>query len=78
MIDLVMKNIQENTINNVYILTGPGVLNEVLDIEKINTTYYRYTCNQGNFTNEFFQYIDKDAGKWTREQEIVDIIRQDE
>ncbi|RLA79851.1 MAG: glycosyl transferase, partial [Epsilonproteobacteria bacterium] len=26
---------------------------------------YKYTCNQGGFTNEYFQYIDKPRGKWT-------------
>lgn len=76
MINLILKNIQENTIKNIYILTGPGILNEILDIDKINTVYYRYTCNQGNFTNNYFQYIDKPQGKWTREQEKVDIIKK--
>lgn len=76
MINIIMKNIQENTIKNIYILTGPGVLNEVLDIDNTNTVYYRYTCNQGNFTNDHFQYIDKPQGKWTKEQEKIDIIKK--
>lgn len=75
MINLVLNNIKENTIKNVYDLTGPGVFNKVLNIDDVNTGYYRYTCNQGNFTNEHFQYIDKKAGKWTREQEKIDIIK---
>ena len=77
MIDIILKNIKENTIRNVYILTGPGVLNQVLNIEEVNTVYYRYTCNQGNFTNNHFQYIDKAEGKWTRAQETIDIIKSD-
>ena len=76
MIDIIIKNIEENTIKNVYILTGPGVFNQVLDMEKVNTVYYRYTCNQGNFTNVYFQYIDKAEGKWTRAQETIDIIKK--
>jgi hypothetical protein len=35
---------------------------------------YRHACNQGSFTNEHFQYIDKKAGKWTREQKTVAVI----
>ena len=75
MIDIILKNIEENKIKNIYILTGPGVLNQVLNIKEVNTIYYRYTCNQGNFTNSFFQYIDKPEGKWTRAQERIDIIK---
>lgn len=76
MINIILKNIEEDTIETVYILTGPGVLNQVLNINKVNTVYYRYTCNQGNFTNAFFQYIDKPEGKWTRAQEKIDIIKK--
>ena len=76
MIDVVLKNIEENTLKNVYVLTGPGVFNQVLDINEVNTTSYRYTCNQGNFTNDYFQYVDKAEGKWTRAQEVIDIIKK--
>lgn len=77
MIDIILKNIKENTIKNIYILTGPGVLNQVLNIDEVNTVYYRYTCNQGNFTNDHFQYVDKAEGKWTVAQETIDIIKSD-
>ena len=77
MIDIILKNIKENTIKNVYVLTGPGVLNQVLDMDNVDTVYYRYTCNQGNFTNDHFQYIDKEEGKWTVAQETIDIIKSD-
>lgn len=75
-IDAVLKNIKENRLKNVYDMTGPGVFNQVLSNIEVNTTNYRYTCNQGNFTNEFFQYIDKSQGKWTRAQEKIDIVRK--
>ncbi len=75
-IDIIMNNIRESTIKNVYDLTGPGVFNQVLDKTQVPTSHYRYTCNQGNFTNEFFQYIDKPRGKWTRAQEETDIIKK--
>ena len=76
MIDIVMHNINENTIKNVYDLTGPGIFNQALDVNKVNTSSYRYLCNQGNFTNEYFQYIDKKEGKWTRAQKTIDIIKK--
>lgn len=76
MISIVMNNITENTIKNVYDLTGPGVFNQALDVDKVNSSSYRYLCNQGNFTNEYFQYIDKQEGKWTRAQQEIDIIKQ--
>ncbi|NNJ98170.1 MAG: glycosyl transferase [Gammaproteobacteria bacterium] len=75
-INLVMKNINENKLNNVYDLTGPGVFNAVLDAEEVNTKPYRYVCNQGNFTNEYFQYIDKTEGKWTKAQNRIEIIKK--
>jgi mannosyltransferase OCH1-like enzyme len=77
LIEVVVDNIRLRRHRNVYELTGPGVLNLVLDIDTINTRYYLYTCSQGNFTNEYFQYIDKPQGKWTKEQQEIEIIRAD-
>lgn len=76
MIDMIMKNISENILTNVYDLTGPAILNKVLSSANVNTKNYRYICYQGNFTNEFFQYIDKPAGKWTTEQQKIDVIKK--
>ncbi|MEA3290424.1 MAG: glycosyltransferase [Campylobacterota bacterium] len=65
-IDLIVNNIQEKNIGRgVYDLTGPNVLNVVIGEDKVNSRYYKYTCIQGSFTNEYFQYIDKPRGKWT-------------
>ena len=74
-IDRVVQNIHERSSENVYNLTGPGVFNEVLGSEDVPTTYYLTTVNQGNFTNEFFQYIDKPQGKWTKEQHKVSVLK---
>jgi len=76
MIDIVMVNINENTLKNVYDLTGPAILNQVLENMDVNTKNYRYICYQGNFTNEFFQYIDKPEGKWCEAQKKIDIIKK--
>lgn len=75
LIDRVVQNIQSRSSDNVYNLTGPGVFNEVLDSASVPTTYYLTTVNQGNFTNEFFQYLDKPQGKWTKEQHKVSVLK---
>ena len=76
MIDVILNNIRENKLKNVFHLTGPGVFRQVLVSDKVNSTSYRYTCDQGNFTNEFFQYIDKPQGKWNKAQKEMDIVRK--
>lgn len=77
LIDQVCFNIETNASPNIYELTGPGVLNKVLAQRAVPTRYYLYTCNQGNFTNEYFQYIDKRHGKWTKEQKQISVLRDD-
>jgi mannosyltransferase OCH1-like enzyme len=74
-IDQIRVNIETRSSPNVYDLTGPGVFNKALGSRNVPKRYYLYTCNQGNFTNEYFQYIDKPQGKWTKEQKKVEVIR---
>lgn len=65
-VELIVDNIEKRKIDGgVYQLTGPTVLNEAIGDTPVNHRYYRITCNQGSFTNEYFQYIDKPRGKWT-------------
>lgn len=78
LINQVNHNIKDNQLTNVFELTGPGVFNQLLNIQEVPTVSYRHACNQGSFTNEHFQYIDKAAGKWTKEQQKVSIVRQEE
>ena len=64
-VDIIVDNIEKKNIGNgVYDLTGPTALNLAIGDQKINSRFYRITCNQGSFTNEYFQYIDKPRGKW--------------
>ena len=77
-IEHVLNNIKEASIDNVYNLTGPGALNQTLKLEMVNWQDYRYTCNQGSFTNEYFQYVDKPQGKWTKEQKNTSILTKEE
>lgn len=76
--ETILANIENETDKNIFELTGPGVFNQVLPRHEVPTACYRTTCNQGNFTNEYFQYIDKPQGKWTRQQQKVDVVRKRE
>ena len=64
-LEIIIENIKENKKIGVYSLTGPNVLNLAIGDRKVNHRYYKYTCIQGSFTNEYFQYMDKKRGKWT-------------
>ncbi|MBE0464331.1 MAG: glycosyltransferase family 32 protein [Halomonadaceae bacterium] len=74
LIDRACANIETNESKNVFDITGPGVFNQELDQTNVPTVSYRHACNQGSFTNEYFQYIDKPAGKWTKEQKKVEVV----
>lgn len=74
LIERVVVNIKENTLRNVFHITGPGVFIELLDQGCVPTVSYRHAVNQGSFTNEHFQYIDKPQGKWNKEQRHTLVI----
>jgi mannosyltransferase OCH1-like enzyme len=66
MIAQVISNINANLVEKgVYYLTGPGALNQALEGKQFHSRFYKYTCVQGSFTNEHFQYIDRPRSKWT-------------
>ncbi len=76
-IDIIVENIKQKNIDDgVYSLTGPIVLNRAIGEDKVNHRYYKYTCIQGSFTNEYFQYIDKPRGKWTYAKK-EDLLKSD-
>lgn len=69
-LDLTVENIEQKNIGNgVYDLTGPTVLNRAIDNHEVNHRHNKYTCIQGSFTNEYFQYMDKPRGKWTHKKQ---------
>lgn len=78
LIERVVQNIQENTLTNVFEITGPGVFIKLLDQDKIATVSYKHAVNQGSFTNEHFQYIDKIEGKWNHQQRSTAVIAPDD
>jgi mannosyltransferase OCH1-like enzyme len=68
-------NIATNELKSVFNLTGPEVFRHVLNDRPVKRLGHRTVCHQGNFTNEYFQYIDKPSRKWHREEQIVDVLR---
>lgn len=76
MIDKIVDNIDTESSENVFYLTGPGVFQECLEQTVVPTVSYRYAVNQGSFTNEYFQYVDKPEGKWNKQQRNTNIIRK--
>lgn len=76
-LNLIIENIEKRRVEKgVYSLTGPNALNQAIGDTKVNHRYYKYTCVQGSFTNEYFQYLDKPKGKWTH-KENSEIIKDD-
>jgi mannosyltransferase OCH1-like enzyme len=73
-VDAVLDNIAKRSSPDVYQLTGPGPLHRTLAPLNPPSTYYKHTCYQGSFTNEFFQYVDHPQGKWHKAQKRIKIL----
>lgn len=67
-IDTIVHNIQTQSSKNIYNLTGPNAVIAALKGVQVNAEIQQYVCDQGQFTNESFQYVDHPFGKWYREQ----------
>ena len=76
-VDQITDNVRAKSTNNVFDLTGPGAVIAAVGSEQINVKAQRYVCDQGNFTNEFFQYVDHPFGKWTRHQQKTPPVQND-
>ena len=76
LIDQVITNITDDVVDGVFNTTGPGVFNKILDRAVVPTVSYRHAVHQGSFTNEYFQYIDKPEGKWTRQQHQISVVAE--
>ena len=64
-LDIIIDNIENRRVDGgVFVLTGPETLNKALENKEVNTRRDKFTCVQGTFSNEYFQYIDKKCGKW--------------
>jgi mannosyltransferase OCH1-like enzyme len=70
----ILRNIADPQNNSVFLLTGPAVLDNALRPLNVPAVGYRYTCIQGTFTNEFFQYVDHPHGKWTKAEKKIAVV----
>jgi mannosyltransferase OCH1-like enzyme len=66
----ITENIHAAASSDVFDLTGPGALVSALADAHFRKEPHKFVCDQGNFTNSFFQYADHPAGKWTEEQKV--------
>lgn len=74
LIDEVLLRIEHSDSNNVYEITGPSVLEDILKKRDHCWRFSSHTCLQGNFSNKFFQYLDKPAGCWTTQQKSQRVV----
>ncbi|XXQ67626.1 glycosyltransferase family 32 protein [Neisseriaceae bacterium B1] len=65
-LQIIQDNIEQNRVGGgVFNMTGPATLVQAMQGKDIHVRNARYTCMQGTFTNEHFQYLDKRHSKWT-------------
>jgi mannosyltransferase OCH1-like enzyme len=74
LLDEVLYRIENSQSNNVYDITGPSVFQDVLANKSHTWRLAQHTCLQGNFSNKFFQYLDKPQGCWTQEQKLRRVV----
>ena len=74
----VLYRIENSQSNNVYEITGPSVFQDILANKSHTWRLAQHTCLQGNFSNKFFQYLDKPQGCWTQEQKLRRVIQPEQ
>lgn len=75
MVDKIVANIVENTLDSVYDMTGPTVVDAIAKQAGVTPANYQRVCTQGQFTNKKSQYVDKPNGTWWTEQSQKSIVR---
>ena len=78
LLDEVLCRIETSQSNNVYEITGPSVFQDVLANKSHAWRLAQHTCLQGNFSNKFFQYLDKPQGCWTQEQKLRRVVQPEQ
>ena len=78
LLDEVLYRIETSQSNNVYDITGPSVFQDVLAERSHTWRLSQHTCLQGNFSNKFFQYLDKPQGCWTQEQKLRRVVQPEQ
>jgi hypothetical protein len=74
LIEEAIRRIESPTTNNVYHLTGPGLMDDLFVEGVCSVARVEEVCMQGNFTNKFFQYIDKPGGDWVTAKKTISAV----
>ena len=74
LIEEAIRRIESPTTNNVYHLTGPGLMDDLFAEGVCSVARVEEVCMQGNFTNKFFQYIDKPGGDWVTAKKTISAV----
>jgi len=74
--DRIVENIKNDAITSVYDMTGPTVVNAVVDTSRAHIEPYNVICKQGLFTNKDFQYPDSRKHYWATAQGLTSIVRK--
>lgn len=71
----ILVNIQQNTIESVFDMTGPTVVHATVSREGGEVDVARMVSRQGLLTSKIFQYADKPRGHWGAEQQDKKIVQ---
>ena len=75
LIERVNRNIAENVEKSIYSMTGPDVFHAILKDRPVTILDRTTVCNQGTFTNPFFQYLDRPTSRWGEEERRIGIVK---
>lgn len=73
--DRIVENIAAGTLQSVYDMTGPTVVDEVVKQFGLTTLNFRALCTQGQFTNKRAQYEGRKHRPWSEEQTTRSILK---
>jgi mannosyltransferase OCH1-like enzyme len=73
--DRIAYNVESNVLKSVFDMTGPTVVDAVVDCAAVEIERSKLVCRQGQFTKKIFQYPEDLAGYWAREQEKKPIVK---
>jgi len=74
----IQRNITDNTTDNVFEMTGPGVFQQFDDPNSFNIVSSRLVCRQGQFTNKNLQYPKRLDMYWVNQQREMKILKETE
>jgi len=73
----IILNIEERAYNNVFDLTGPSVIRQLIESQAFNTRHFRGIAMHGQITVKSHQYVDRPKGHWSLIKDVNDIVDQD-